>query len=107
MLWVRYALFQARPLVSVRTVVFEHLESPGTKAYTVCEAQRMLSEVGFRCITTRTKLGPGDLLMIKPSKKYQHPLYDLVRAIYPRWLIKRIGDRFGLYLCIEARKPDR
>lgn len=106
MLWLRHALLRAKPFVSVRTVVFDHLESPGTKVYTVAEAERILLDIGFRSITSRTKLGPGDLLMIKPSKKYRHPLYKLVWALYPRWLINKIGDRFGLYLCMEARKPE-
>ncbi len=105
MLWVRYALLAGRPLLSPRRCVYEQLESPGTKAYTVTEAEHMLEKLGFKCIRVVTKLGPGDLLTIKPSKRYQGLAYRLVWTIYPRWLVRLLGDRFGLYLLIMAEKP--
>ena len=107
MLWIRHALLRAWPFVSVRSVVFDHLESPGTKVYTIPEAKRMLSEVGFQSITCQTRLGPGDLLLIEPSSKYQHPIYRFIWAAYPGWLVRKLGDRFGLHLCMEAKKPAR
>ncbi len=85
--------------------MYEQLESPGTKAYTVTEAEHMFEKLGFKCIRVTTKLGPGDLLTIEPSKKYQGLAYRLVWTFYPRWLVRLLGDRFGLYLLIMAEKP--
>ncbi len=35
MFWVRYGLLGGRPLLSQQRAVFERLENPGTKAYTL------------------------------------------------------------------------
>jgi hypothetical protein len=32
-------------------------------------------------------------------------LFKLIWQFYPRWLIRRIGDRYGLNLMIAATKP--
>jgi ubiquinone/menaquinone biosynthesis C-methylase UbiE len=105
MLWVRYALLAGRPLLSPRRCVYEQLESPGTKAYSVTEAEHMLEKLGFKIVQVTTKLGPGDLLTIKASKRYQGLAYRLIWTLYPRWLVRLLGDRFGLYLLIMAQKP--
>ena len=105
MLWARHALLRGRPWVSPRRCVFEHLESPGTKVYTRAAVKRMVEKAGFSDVTVRAVLGPGDLLKIKPSRKYQGPIYRIVWALYPRWLVRLLGDSFGLYLLISAAKP--
>jgi ubiquinone/menaquinone biosynthesis C-methylase UbiE len=104
-LWLVYGLGRGRPWRSPKRVVFERLESPGTKVYTRNEARRLVEKAGFENVRVRTVLGPGDLLLIKPSWKYKNPAWKLVWALYPRWLVRMLGDRFGLYLLIEARKP--
>lgn len=105
MLWARYGLLRLRPFTSVRRCVYERLESPGTKVYTPAEAKRLLKSNGFTDIQTSTKLGPGDLLEIRPSRRYQGRIYGAVWSLYPRWFIRLMGDRFGLYLLLTARKP--
>ena len=104
MLWLRYGLFKANPLLSPRAAIYNYLESPGTKAYTLEEAEKMLSHCGFKEVNLKTKLGPGDLLTIKPSKRYERLLFKLIWKVYPRWLIRLLGDQFGLGLLIEASK---
>ena len=47
MLWTRYALLAGRPGRSLRDIYFHHLESPGTKAYTVESARCMFVGAGF------------------------------------------------------------
>lgn len=106
MLWVQHALLRGRPFRSARRVVFDHLESPGTKAYTIREARQMLTSVGFDPLRLFSKLGPGDLLRIKPSRRYQHPIFKLLWTLYPRWFVRALGDRFGIGLLIEATKLD-
>jgi len=99
MLWLRYGLLRGR---SLRRSVFDHLESPGTKTYTREEALRLLD--GFRDVEMRLVFSPGDLLLHQPSPKFQSWFYRLVWWLFPRWLVRRLGRRFGLFLLITATK---
>lgn len=105
MLWARYCLMRGRPFVRPRQAVFEHLESPGTKAYTVREMRRILAEAGFVALIVRPRLSFGDLLLQKRSEKYASGLYAVIWKLYPRWLIRLLGNRYGNALMIVARKP--
>jgi SAM-dependent methyltransferase len=107
LLYLRHALARGNFKATMKDIIFEHLESPGTKAYTTAEAKSFLSEIGFSSLSLSTKLGPGDLLAIKPSEKYQSNIYKIVWRVYPRFLVRLLGDRFGLYLLITATKPVR
>jgi SAM-dependent methyltransferase len=92
---------------SMRKAIFESLESPGTKAYSLSEARTLLSGIGYTDIKLHTRLGPGDLLTIKPSDRYRGRGYQLVWKLYPRPLVRALGNRFGMNLMITARKkPD-
>lgn len=105
MLWMVYGLGRGRPWLSPRRTAFERLESPGTKLYSLAQARRLVESVGFADVGLRTVLGPGDLLLIKPSDRYRGRFWRVIWRVYPRPLIRLIGDRFGLYLLIEAKKP--
>lgn len=105
MLYIRFGLACGKPGMTMKQAIFSGLESPGTKAYTLEEARGLVSGVGFEEIRTSAKLAPGDLLTIKPSNNYRSQIYKLIWRTYPRWLVRRIGDRYGLTLLIEARKP--
>lgn len=104
MFWLRYGLFNGNPFLSSRAAIYKYLESPGTKAYTLKEAERILATCGFTKISIESKLGPGDLLTIKPSKRYAGFMYKMIWKAYPRWLVRLLGDRFGIELLIEASK---
>ena len=43
MLWCRYALLAGRPWRSLNSIFANHMESPGTKAYSVAEARDLFS----------------------------------------------------------------
>lgn len=105
LLWIKTCLLKGRPFKSFKRAVFENLESPGTKTFTLREARSMLKKIGFENIHLTTKLCAGDLLEIKPSKKYQSAVYKIIWKLYPRRLVKLMGDRFGLNLLIIATKP--
>jgi len=105
MLWVRYGMLARRPLVSQRQVIFERLESPGTKAYTLQEARTLVASAGFDVDSAESRLCPGDFLDIVPSAQYRRWYYRVIWALYPRWLVALLGDRFGLNLLIHAVKP--
>lgn len=99
MLWLRYGIFRGK---SLRQSVFDHLESPGTKTYTREEAISLMR--GFRGIDARLVFSPGDLLLHQPSPRFQSALYRLVWKLYPRWLVKRMAQRWGLFLLLTAGK---
>ena len=104
MLWIHALLRQKKLYRGGKQAIFENLESPGTKAYSVSEAEVLLSGIGFQNIHLETKLSAGDLLTIEPSKKYKSRLDRWLWKFYPRWLVKSLGDRFGLELLITAKK---
>ncbi len=100
MLWLRYGWLRGR---SLRQAVYDHLESPGTKSYTQEEARAMLQ--GFEQVEFRQAFSPGDLLLNEPSARFQGLVYRIIWRLYPRFLIRRFGDKWELFLLICARKP--
>ena len=107
MLYVRYGLLGARWRMSMKEAVYDYLESPGTKSYTVEEAQTLLLLAGLTPVSVAPKLTFGDLLMMKPNARYRSPLAKLAWRSYPRWLVRMLGDGYGLGLLLHAIKPGR
>ncbi|GEM_PF-206881 len=105
MLWIQRGLMRGNPGLTVKQAIFRYLESFGTKAYTLSEAKVLLEKSGYTKIKLSTRLGPGDLLQIKPSSKYSSFWSRCLWKAYPRFLVRWIGHRFGLYLLMEADKP--
>jgi hypothetical protein len=105
MLYLRCGLARGKFGMTMKEAIFAGLESPGTKAYTSKEARDLIAGTGFEEIRASVKLGPGDLLTIKPSEKYDSPFFRLMWRVYPRWLVRLLGDKYGLSLLIEAMKP--
>ncbi len=99
MLWLRHGLWRGK---SLRRTVFDYLESPGTKSYTRCEAAVLMS--AFQNVTIRLVFSPGDLLLHKPSARYQSKFYRLLWKFYPRWLVRKLGKRAALFLLLEGTK---
>jgi SAM-dependent methyltransferase len=104
MLYLVHGLAKGAPRLGLKAAIYHHLESPGTKAYTRAEGAALATQTGFEQVSVSTGLGPGDLLQIKPSRRYQGRLARLAWELYPRPLIRLLGNRFGLYLLIEGRK---
>ncbi len=105
MLWTRYALLRGRPWRSLRSVYAEHLESPGTKAYTVEEARDLLE--GFEDIRIEIELTHGDLLDSAAGQRHRGVMLSAARKVWPRWAIRKFLRRAGLFMLICARKPGR
>jgi len=99
MLWLRYGLFRGK---SLRQSVLEHLESPGTQAYTMPEALALFD--GFRDVNMRVVFSPGDLLLHQPSARFQSGLYRSIWKLFPRQLIRLTCRKWGLFLLISATK---
>jgi SAM-dependent methyltransferase len=102
MLWLIWGLARLRPWLTPRRAIYEHLESHGTKSYSVAEARRLFA--AFSSISMRTQVGHGDLALARPGARYEHALYRLAWRLYPRWLVRLTGNALGLFLLIEARK---
>ncbi len=98
--WAIQCLARLRPWKSPRWAISNHLESPGTKAYTESETCQLF--VRFSTATMRTAFLPGDLLSMRRSEKYSGFLSKLLFGVYPRPLIHALGPRFGLARLIEA-----
>jgi hypothetical protein len=102
MLWLRYGLLRGSPLRSLTEIYAAHLESPGTKAYTLDEVRAMLAR--FDNVSLSAQLSFGDLLQGSAGQRHSGLILRTAKALWPRWLLRRLFARHGLYLLIEARK---
>ena len=78
------------------------LESPGTKSYTKAEAASLFD--GATDVLCRVELTHGDLLESGAGQRHEGRALDLVRRIWPRWLLRRVAKPFGLFLLVGGRK---
>ncbi|MGP1665934.1 MAG: hypothetical protein ACTS5I_08515, partial [Rhodanobacter sp.] len=104
MLWVRYALLSGSVFTSLGDIYATYLESPGTKAYTAAEAKELFR--GFGRVEIDTVLTHGDLLSSSAGQRHQGVLLAMARIVWPRWLIRRLFPKLGLFMLITAVKSD-
>lgn len=91
-LYVYYGFLKGRPLRTIRDVLSNHLESQGTKAYSVGEARRMFRK--FNNVDIKPILTPYDINAIRPQL--------LRRLFFP--LLKNLPARMGFFMVIQAEK---
>ncbi len=103
MLWLRYGLAAGRPFTPLRQIYATHLESPGTKAYTVAESRALFRH--FENVRLLTRLTHGDLLSSQAGQRHGGALLTLARALWPRWVFRTFFPKNGLFMLIEATKP--
>lgn len=103
MLWLRYGLGRGKPFTSLAEIYSSYLESPGTKAYTCREAEQLFA--GALDVTTRVELTHGDLLSSGAGQRHDGGVLSIARRIWPRWLLRRVARRFGLFLLVSGTKP--
>lgn len=84
--WIRHALLNGRPWRSFSDVVWHHVESIGTKAYTEAEIRRLFA--GFARVCTTPLLTLND------------------RAGFPRWVSRFFPARWGWFIAVHAAKPE-
>lgn len=82
--WIWFALLRGKPWMSFSKVLAQHVESPGTKAYTVRECKTMFTN--FREVAAKSVL----------------TIYD-TREI-PRWLARFLPDDWGWFITLHATK---
>jgi SAM-dependent methyltransferase len=101
MLWARYGLAAGHPTRSLIDIYASHLESPGTKGYTVAEARGLVAP--FRACQIRSAIGFGDLLLGEAGQQHGGRGLTVAKRFWPRPLIRKLSG-LGLLLLIEARK---
>jgi ubiquinone/menaquinone biosynthesis C-methylase UbiE len=101
MLWARYGLAAGHPTRSLTDVYARHLESPGTKGYTIAEARPLVAPFG--ACRVRSTVSFGDLLIGEVGQQHAGLGLTLAKKFWPRPVIRRL-PMLGLYLLIEAKK---
>jgi ubiquinone/menaquinone biosynthesis C-methylase UbiE len=102
LLWLRYALLAGKPRRTLAEVYAEHLESPGTQAFTVPEARELFRR--FSRVDARSQLSFGDLLEGAVGQRHGGAALSAAKRLWPRWLIRRLLPGRGLMLLVEAVK---
>lgn len=102
MLWLRYGLLAGKPWRSLNDIYSSHLESPGTKAYTVDEARRLFGR--FNEVKISTILTHGDLLESDAGQRHCGWMLSIAKRLWPRGLLRFMVPGHGLFMLIEARK---
>jgi ubiquinone/menaquinone biosynthesis C-methylase UbiE len=80
--WVRHALLKGRPWRTFADVTWHHMESVGTKAYSVSEVRQLFRR--FADVHIQPFITP----------------YDTAR--YPRWLSRFFPDDWGWFITVKA-----
>ena len=103
MLWIRYALVGLKPMTPLNQIYSQYLESPGTKAYSIAEARKLFAGK-FTTFDIRVVLTHGDLLSSAVGQRHRGLVLQVARLIWPRWLIRRFFNNYGLFMLITATK---
>jgi ubiquinone/menaquinone biosynthesis C-methylase UbiE len=95
--WLKYALLKGRPWKSLGWVLWNHVESVGTKGFTAAEVRRMLAPLGLADIRLQSFVTSNDRVV---RKAFPYWLCDLPLA----FLAHLSGGRLGWFRGISARK---
>lgn len=93
--WVNRALFRGKPWKSLSWCLYNHMESPGTKAYTCKEAAKMLDGLPVDNVRIRSILTYYDRL------ERFNKIFRMVAKVGAKILG---GNRAGWFLLIELTK---
>ncbi len=102
MLWLRYAFLRGKWTTSLESIYADHLESPGTKAYSIEGGRKLFAQ--FRSVSIETVLTHGDLLSSGAGQRHRGALLTVARGLWPRRAIRRLFPRHGLFMLIWAGK---
>jgi len=96
-MWVKHALLKGRPWKSLRWVLSNHVESPGTKGFTDRELERMLAPLGLTDIRMERFITNNDQVV---RRGFPYRLGGWAAEA----LIALTGNRLGWFRGISARK---
>ena len=83
--WVKFGLLRGKPFQSLATILWNHMESVGTKGYTRPELREMLARLPLQSVVVRTEMTSGDFL----SAAAMAPLNKLYRMV-----LRLAGDTY-------------
>lgn len=88
--WIFYGLLRGRPFQSLSHIIFHHIESIGTKAYTIGEAAALFPAL--------------ERVTVTPVMTC-HDLKLPIVGYLPRWVERLLPQSWGWFLVIRGRKP--
>ncbi|MHB1843343.1 MAG: class I SAM-dependent methyltransferase [Deltaproteobacteria bacterium] len=100
MAWLRHGPLAGHPFASASAVLSAHVESPGTKAYTVAEIRHLFAR--FDNVEVTPRLTPYDTFDFQPRDVHGRWLRQAAHRLYPRRTVRALGDGFGWNLLIRA-----
>src|SRR4051812_6741817 len=83
--WVKFGLLRGKPFQSLGTILWNHMESLGTKGYTRPELGQIMGGLPLHSITVRTEMTSGDYLSasaMTPLNKVYRMLLRLAGQTY-------------------------
>ena len=90
-------------MTPLNQIYSRYLESPGTKAYSISEARKLLAGK-FTTVNIEVVLTHGDLLSSAVGQRHRGLFLQVARLIWPRRLIRIFFKKFGLFMLITATK---
>jgi ubiquinone/menaquinone biosynthesis C-methylase UbiE len=87
--WLLHALLKGQPQRSLTDVISHHMESPGTKAFSLAEARALFP--GLQGLTVRPILTPYDARIGR-------------RIFLPSWVRRLLPDSLGWFLVVRGTK---
>ena len=94
-----------KPLPHIAGHLRAHLESPGTKAFTIEEARRMFALFLFPCARSASSSAWATCLKAQQASATRGLVLTAApRALWPRWLLKKLMRNHGLGMLITAVK---
>ena len=95
--YLRWGLLAGKPFKSIRSIMAEHQESPGTKAYSIKEWTELLKQQPVEVISVEAPATQYDLLLYKSGMA--------------RWVAHLLTylmgyKKCGWYLCSEVKKKN-
>lgn len=100
MLWSRFGFLH---LKSMRQTVYEQLERPGTQSFSKTDVRHMMK--AFENVEIQQVFSPEDLLRHTPSSRFNGYFYRVAWALYPRFIVRYLCRKMGLFLLVSASKP--
>ncbi len=87
--WLRYGLFSLKPFTNIDALLAIHMESPGTKAFTIQETLTLFKQ--FKRVKITPVVTPYDLRLAR-------------RFYLPRCVSNFIPNRLGWFIVVEGEK---
>ena len=97
--WVRHALLKGNPFQSVDKILFEYMESKGTKAYTRREVEQMLAPYPVKMWRLDTTVAHRDLMPTQPLpvRIAAHLISIVIGLNYCGWSMKIDFEKTAKY----------